>query len=474
MTVAYLPQEPEPLPHNLEAEQALLGAILMQPRDALPVARSIVAPKDFHEGIHATVFEAMLALDRQGRVPALPLLAAALRDEPDIAEGVTVVGYLARLAAGATSILNVPDYARTVRDFAVTRRALDVADGLKAALAGHGALRPFEAVREAVGACDDLLSVRDKARGVQTTLAGAIRDAHAAASARRDRGVPEIATGLSDLDRKIGGFDRGQLIVIGGRPAMGKSAFLEYLQITTARAGQGSATFSYEMNASEFGVRAAAYMASERYSADRLEYSEFRQGIFTERQGQRVAEAAEAAEKLPAAIISASGMSVHDVASRARRIRMDFERRGADLAILFVDYLQLVTPSQRYSGQRVQEVGEISTALKAIAQQMNVCVVLLSQLSRQVEQRDNKRPRLSDLRESGNIEQDADLVLFLYREAYYLKQLPDPSIADLEKLDAVQNVVEIIVDKQRHGDTGIVRVFGDMATGIFRDLEARR
>lgn len=459
------------VPHNLDAEQALLGAILTNPQQVVPIVRSMVDTEEFFEPVHQRIYGLILDYDRKNMAPTPVLIAQALRQDPPIGS-VSAAAYVGRLGIAATTVINAPDYARTVRSLAIARRAMQTAERLMDDMAGDSALDPYGSVTDAIADFDELLAVRDRSRRAEADLGEAIEQALEAAHHRREnKGRPEITTGLGSLDRILGGLAKGRLVVIGGRPAMGKTALMGALQVSTARAAHGSATFSYEMGHAELGMRAASLFASEY--GDRLEYSDLSRGAFSDAQGREVEAIAQEAGRLPVRIIAASGMTVHDVASRARRIKGDMERRGQKLEVLFVDYLQRIAATNRYAGSRVQEIGEMSTALKSLAQQLGVCVVLLSQLSRAVEQRDDKRPRLSDLRESGDIEQDADQVLFLYRKAYYLGKKPDPSVEDQEKLDACRNVIEVHIAKNRHGPEGLVQLYGDMGTNVIRDLEQR-
>lgn len=492
MSAAYDLRSDEPthiLPHNLEAEQALLGAVLRNPREALPIARSIVRPDDFFEPVHARIFAVMTDLDRDGRAPSLQILVSALRDDVEIAEGVPVGSYLARVAAQATTVVNVGDYARVVRDLSASRAALSVADGLYEALQGEGALKPFAAVSEAVAQCDALLAAKDRDRPSWAALSDAMDDALCDAERRKaNSGAPRISWGLTTLDDMTGGLEPGNLCIIAGRPAMGKTALLASVMLRAARRGHGVVLFSLEMAKPQIALRVACSLASEWSPTAPIDFFKVRRGRHDDDEMRRLRDAWRDAAGLPIVIDDEAGQSVAGIASKVRRYREAMERKGQSLDIVMVDYLGIVEPDLRRSDSKVAEVTDISNGLKRIARQFDVPVVVACQLNRGVEGRDNKRPTMADLRDSGAIEQDADLILFPYREAYYIEReikridgLAKADDRDIDRRDKLVSAlaecdrsVEIIVEKQRQGPLGTEKLYADMATGIIRDLERHR
>ncbi len=454
-------------PHNVEAEQAVLGAILVN-NETLNRVSEIVLPAHFHEPAHQRIYEAVLKLVDRGQL-ASPV---TLRHFFEQDQSLTQVGgaqYLARLAGAAVTLFEVEHYARVVQDLALRRDLITIAEEMM-----HEAQEPDiddsagEQIERAEQHLFQLAETGQADRGF-VDFSTAIREAidMADAAYKRDTLLVGIPTGLTDLDQRLGGLHRSDLLILAARPAMGKSALAANIAFHAAdsyRASRGEdgntkvedggvvAFFSLEMSAEQLATRMLGEQAevpSEKIRRGALGQDEFNQVV---RASQRIAE-------IPLFIDDTPALSISALRTRARRLK-----RTHGLGLIIVDYLQLLRPSGRSRVEnRVQEISEITQGLKALAKELDVPVVALSQLSRAVEQREDKRPQLSDLRESGAIEQDADVVMFLYREEYYHERKePEPDTAEhaewLEKAEKIHGLAELIIGKQRHGPTGTVRL----------------
>ena len=284
-----------------------------------------------------------------------------------------------------------------------------------------------------------------------------------------------ITTGFRELDERTGGFQRGEFVVLAGRPGMGKSALAITIARLMAQSGHHVLLNSLEMDGYSVADRAMTDIAWQE--RDPIEYSRLRSGKVTRAQQQRLMDAAQAFADLPIKIDPQGGLNISQIAARARKHKQNLERQGKTLDALIIDHMHIVAPSNRYAGQPVREVTETSGALKALAKELNVAVIALAQLNRSVEGRDNKRPTLSDLRESGAIEQDADLIAFVFREAYYLANMTcNDAVLEgrrIDRLMEVQSVVEVNIAKQRNGPVGAVELFCDIGCNVFRDKPRR-
>jgi replicative DNA helicase len=465
-------------PHNIEAEQALLGAILVN-NDAFDRVSDFLKPEHFSEEMHRRIFDVASQLIRAGKL-ASPITLKTFLGEHDLG-GVTVPQYLARLAAEATTIINAEDYGRTIHDLALRRDLILIGEDIvNAAYDAPVGVSPREQIEEAER---KLYSVAETGRyeGGFQRFSDALTTAvdMAAKAFERDGRLSGIATGLTDLDRYMGGLQPSDLIIVAGRPGMGKTALATNIAYNVARAWRGEVRadghidtvnggivgfFSLEMSAEQLATRIIAEQSG-------IPSSTIRRGGINERDFEKIKDVAIELQHLPFFIDETGGLTVAQLAARARRLK---RQKGLDL--LVIDYIQLLQGSSRRSQEnRVQEVTEITTNLKALAKELNVPIMALSQLSRQVENRDDKRPQLSDLRESGSIEQDADVVMFVFREEYYLSNKePRPGTDEYTKwqveMAAVHGKAEIIIGKQRHGPTGTVNVQFDAAVTRFDNL----
>ncbi len=467
-------------PHNIEAEQALLGAILVN-NEAFYRVSDFLKPEHFFEPIHQKVYQLASELVRAGKVATPVTLKTFLDASIDIG-GMTLGQYLARLAAEATTIINAEDYGHTVYDLSIRRDLIKVGeDMVNVAFDAPVDFAPRAQIEDAKRKLFELAETGRYDGGFQgfgTALTTAID--MAANAYQRDGKLSGIATGLDDLDRMMGGLQKSDLIVLAGRPGMGKTALATNIAFNVANAWQGNVRadghtettnggvvgfFSLEMSAEQLATRIIAEQTE-------IPSNQIRRGAINESQFETIKDYSIRLQNLKLFVDETGGLSIAQLAARARRLK---RQRGLDLVI--VDYLQLLTgSSKRSSENRVQEITEITTRLKALAKELQVPVLALSQLSRQVESREDKHPQLSDLRESGSIEQDADVVLFVYREEYY-HVMRKPSESDREKFGAwladgekYIGKAEVIIGKQRHGPTGTVELAFEGATTKFSTL----
>ncbi|MYZ48421.1 replicative DNA helicase [Propylenella binzhouense] len=470
---------PRQSPHNIEVEQALLGAILIN-NEAFYRVSDFLEPAHFYDPLHRQIYERTSQLIRMGKVADPRTIKSFLKEREAVGD-ITVAEYLGRLAFEATTIINAQDYGRTIYDLAIRRSLVTIGEEMvNLAYDAPVEMAPREQIEEAERRLFQLAETGRYNGGFQSfteALKAAIDMAGAAF--KRTGHLSGLATGLEDLDRLMGGLQSSDLIVLAGRPGMGKTSLATNIAYNIARAWRGEQQpdgaiktvdggivgfFSLEMSSEQLATRILAEQAG-------VPSSEIRRGAIHEDQFDRIVEVAQEMSRIPLYIDQTGGISIGQLAARARRLK---RQRGLDF--LVIDYLQLVQGSSRRSSEnRVQEITEITTNLKALAKELNVPVMALSQLSRQVESRDDKRPQLSDLRESGSIEQDADVVMFVFREEYYVKnRKPKEGTEEFFKWQAeMEQLVgraEVIVGKQRHGPTGTVPLQFDADVTRFSSL----
>jgi replicative DNA helicase len=454
----------EALPHNIEAEQQLLGAILTNNESYDKIA-AIVGAQHFYDPVHARIYEVAAARIAKNALASPVTLKAFLEED----EGLKELGgaaYLARLAGAAISSFAVRDYAQMIYDLAIRRELIRLGQDIAVkAQKVDVKSEPKEQIIEAEQALYALGEEGKADSGFQSFLR-AVTDAVNVANAayQRDGGLAGVSTGLVDLDKKLGGLHRSDLLILAGRPSMGKTSLATNVAFNIAKAykkgrlpdgSEGTVNggvvgfYSLEMSAEQLAAR----ILSE---ASEVPSEQIRRGDMTEAEFRRFVEAAKSLEACPLYIDDTPALPISQLAARARRLK-----RTHGLDALFVDYLQLVRPASA-KDSRVNEVSEITQGLKAIAKELDIPVVALSQLSRQVESREDKRPQLSDLRESGSIEQDADVVMFVFREEYY-KEREKPGEHDMtamatwqEDMEKLRGKAEVIIGKQRHGPIGSV------------------
>jgi replicative DNA helicase len=464
-------------PNNIDAEQALLGAVLVN-NDAYYRVSDFLEPVHFFEELHRRIYEVATSLIKAGKV-ATPITLKTFLGDADLG-GVTVSQYLARLAAEATTVINAEDYGRTIYDLAIRRSLIGIGeDMVNVAYDAPVETSPRDQIEETERRLYELAE-KGKYDGGFQRFSDALTTAidMAAAAYKRDGGLSGISTGLRDLDRDVGGLQRSDLVILAGRPGMGKTALATNIAFNIAKAYHGEKQpdgtvktvnggiigfFSLEMSAEQLATRIIAEQSG-------VPSFKIRRGSITEADFYKITEAARDMQTVPFHIDQTGGISIAQLAARARRLK---RQRGLD--VLVVDYIQLLSGSAKKGDSRVQEVTEITTGLKALAKELDVPILALSQLSRQVEARDDKRPQLSDLRESGSIEQDADVVMFVFREEYYLKN-KEPKAGTEEhfkwqdEMGQVHGKAEVIIGKQRHGPTGTVQLAFQADVTRFADL----
>lgn len=449
------------LPKNLEAEQALLGALMFDAVSFERLPEGLVA-EHFAEPFHQRLFAAIAELVQGGRISDPSIVSDRVKQDPAYVE-FGGLGYLLTLVENAPASAMVRDYGRSIMDLALRRDLIRIG-GEIATVAPDPSLPASDHLGAAEALLFALAETGSKERPVATfddALGEALEQAQAAFA--RDGRLTGVTTGLIDLDQKLGGLHPSDLLILAGRPSMGKTALALNIAINAARAGARVFFPSLEMSKAQLALRALADFAE--VSGDRL-----RKGMVRRDELARVEDARHEFRSLPIHIDDTGGIHIAKLCARARR-----QHRKTGLDLIVVDYLQLVTTDSGKGGNRVQEVSQITGALKALAKELNVPVLALSQLSRQVEAREDKRPMLSDLRESGSIEQDADVVMFVYRDEYYVGRTepPEGSVKHQDWQDAmsrVQGRAEVIVGKQRHGPIGTVHLAFDSDLTRFGNL----
>jgi replicative DNA helicase len=410
-------------PHNIEAEQGLLGAILVN-NDAFYRVSDFLEPKHFFEPIHQLIFETSGSLIRAGKIATPVTLKTFVPADTDLG-GITVAQYLARLAAEATTIINAQDYGRTVYDLSIRRDLIRLGeDMVNVAFDAPVDFAPRAQIEDAEKKLYDLAESGRYDGGFQKfSQALTIAVDMAAAAYSRDGNLSGLASGLREMDTKMGGLQPSDLIILAGRPAMGKTALATNIAFNIARNWRGEVQADGQMKSVDggivgfFSLEMSAEQLATRILSERtgISSSSIRRGGISEADFDKIRDHSIEMQNLPFYVDDSGGLSISQLTARARLKR----QKGLDL--LIIDYIQLLSGSGKRSDNRVQEITEITTGLKALAKELNVPIVALSQLSRQVENREDKRPQLADLRESGSIEQDADVVLFVYREEYYLR-----------------------------------------------------
>ena len=444
----------------------MLGAILVN-NEAHDRVSAFLDPAHFYDPLHAQIFETAAKLIASGKQATPITLRTFFENAAPIDQATTVPQYLGRLAVNATTVINAHDYGRTVYDLALRRQLIvigeDMVNGAYDSTVDSTPDSQIEEAENRLYALAENGKYGQGFRGFGTALTHAIEMANNAY--QRQGGLSGISTGLRDLDSKMGGLQSSDLIVLAGRPSMGKTALVTNIAFNVAKAfrsekqadGSEKAVdggvvgfFSLEMSAEQLATRILAEQAE-------ISSEKIRRGMIDEKEFKRLVGTSQEMAQIPLFIDQTGGISIAQLAARARKLK---RQRGLNL--LIVDYLQLLTGSAKRSSEgRVQEVTEITTGLKALAKELEVPVIALSQLSRQVEQREDKRPQLSDLRESGSIEQDADVVMFVFREEYYVERTkPAEGTAEFQewmaKMQMVSGKAEVIIGKQRHGPVGTV------------------
>jgi replicative DNA helicase len=474
-------------PNNIEAEQALLGAILMN-NDAYYRVSDFLKPPHLYEPLHRKIFEVAGDIIRMGKIANPVTIKTFLKADEKVGD-MTVSEYLARLAREAVTIINAEDYGRAIYDLALRRALITIGeDVVNIAYDAPLDMPPQAQIEDTERRLFELAENGRYDGGFQAfNDAVALAIDMAAVAKERDGGLSGISTGIMSLDGKMGGLQRSDLIVLAGRPGMGKTSLATNIAYNIAAAYEGEVQSDGSMKAKQGGVVGfySLEMSSEQLATriiseqTEVSSSKIRRGDINDADFEKLVACSMMMQKVPLYIDQTGGISIAQLSARARRLK---RQRGLDC--LVVDYIQLMTGAGK-GDNRVQEITQITTGLKALGKELNVPIIALSQLSRQVESREDKRPQLSDLRESGSIEQDADVVLFVFREEYYVKNLEprdihDPKYPEWEALfEKVKGTADVIIAKQRHGPTGTVKLafqseftrFADLAEPSFTHYE---
>ena len=456
-------------PSNIEAEQALLGSILVN-NDIIDEIANIINPTSFYDPAHTKIYEVIEILNNKGMI-ANPITLKNYFEKDDMLEEVGGTEYLVKLTRFSSSTKQAIDYAKVVHEMYLRRELVLISDDLT-----HETLTTKESNAEKIIEKTEksLFDLAERGSFSQSFLKfnQALDQTieMATLAMKNDRGIVGVPTGLTELDEKLGGLHKSDLIILAGRPSMGKTALATNIayhaaqQLMSRQEKSSVAFFSLEMSSEQLSTRILSEQA-------RIKSDDIRRGKVTEEEINRYIETSRNIYNLPLFIDETPAITIATLSNRARRIKRLF-----GLSLVVVDYIQLMRASNlmRNDG-RVQEISEITQGLKALAKELGVPVLALSQLSRAVEQRDDKQPQLADLRESGSIEQDADVVMFVYREEYYLER-KQPKLGSIEhaewqsKMNDVNGLADIILGKQRHGPTGTIKVEFEGIYTKFKDL----
>ncbi|UNF43351.1 replicative DNA helicase [Bartonella krasnovii] len=462
------------LPHNIEAEQALLGAIMIN-NDALESVSDFLKPEHFFEAFHQRLFDIILTIVQKGKVADPITMKPFIANDEKIGD-ITVFNYVVRLAKEAVTIINTQDYGQVIYDLFIRRSLINLSTQIvNSSFDSPLELTPSKQIEEIE---NQLFALAEKGKygagfeNFDRAITKAINMASAAK--KRSSQLSGIATHIKTLDEKMGGLQPSDLIILAGRPGMGKTSLATNIAFNIAnackrhdnQASEGGIVgfFSLEMSTEQLATR----IISEQ---TKVSSSDIRRGNLSDDQFINIVHMTHSLQTIPLYIDQTGAVSLAQLAARARRLK-----RQHGLDVLIIDYIQLMTSgSKRFSENRVQEITAITMGLKALAKELNIPIIALSQLFRQVENRTDKRPQLSDLRESGSIEQDADIVLFVYREEYYLNnEEQKEGSAEYHKwkeaMEQVKGKAEVIIAKQRHGPTGIVPLAFQSDFTCFSDL----
>ena len=458
----------EELPNNIEAEQSVIGTILVS-NEIFDEINTIISSKNFYDPMHQKIFEAIESLIYKGMLANPITLKNYFENEKD---DLNVPDYLVKVTKFSTSSRQAIEYSRIIYDMFVRRELIKISEGtidsakLKDLnISGKNIIENSEKLLFDLaekGSFNSSLVKFDEALKFTIEMA---TNAY-----KNEEGIVGVPTGLTDIDDRLGGLHKSDLIIIAGRPSMGKTALATNIAFHAASKLQESgkkstvAFFSLEMSSEQLSTRILAEQS-------RIKSDDIRRGKISEEQFDKFIETSKNISELPLYIDETPAISIAAVSNRARRIKRLF-----GLEMIVVDYIQLMRGPANNANNRVQEISQITQGLKAIAKELSVPVLALSQLSRAVEQRDDHKPLLSDLRESGSIEQDADVVMFVYRAAYYLER-KEPQAATVEhaewqaKMSEIAHLAQIIIAKQRHGPTGNVDLEFEAMFTKFKDIQ---
>ena len=457
-------------PSNIEAEQALIGSVLVN-NDIIDEISSIISSSTFYDPAHTKIYEVIETLNNKGMI-ANPITLKNFFEKDNMLDEVGGTEYLVKLTRFSSSTKQAVDYAKIIHEMFLRRELVLISDKLSTdTLNANDQEQNAEDIIES--AEKSLFDLAERGSFSQSYIKfnQAIDQTiqMATMAMQSDQGIVGIPTGLTDLDEKLGGLHKSDLIILAGRPSMGKTALATNIaynasqHILKRQEKSSVAFFSLEMSSEQLSTRILSEQA-------KIRSDDIRRGKVNEEEINRYIETSRNIYNLPLFIDETPAITIATLSNRARRMKRLF-----GLSLIVVDYIQLMRSSSNKNDGRVQEISEITQGLKALAKELSVPVLALSQLSRAVEQRDDKQPQLADLRESGSIEQDADVVMFVYREAYYLER-KQPKLGSIEhaewqsKMNDVNGLADIILGKQRHGPTGVVKVEFEGIYTKFKDL----
>ena len=457
----------EELPNNIEAEQSVIGSILLS-NEIFDEINILISSKNFYDPMHQKIFSAIEKLIYSGMLANPITLKNYFENEKD---ELNVPEYLVKITKFSTSSRQAIEYSKLIYDLYVKRELIKISENVIDAAKLNDLDNDGQKIIENYE--KSLFDLAEKGSFSSTIVKfdEALKQTIEMASSayKNDEGIVGVPTGLTDLDDRLGGLHKSDLVIIAGRPSMGKTALATNIAFYAAKKIQDEgkkssiAFFSLEMSSEQLSTRILAEQS-------RIKSNDIRRGRISEEQFDKFIETSKNITELPLYIDETPAISIAALSNRARRIKRKY---GLDMVV--VDYIQLMS-SSNYREGRVQEISEITQGLKALAKELSVPVLALSQLSRAVEHRDDKKPQLADLRESGSIEQDADVVMFVYREAYYAER-KEPRPATVEhaewqaKMNEVSNLAEIIIGKQRHGPTGNIMLEFEAMFTKFKDIQ---
>ena len=459
------------MPCNIEAEQAVIGSLLVS-NDIYDEISPVLDPQKFFDPIHVKLYETIEKLISKGLL-ANPI---TLKNHFENNEGLKELGgqeYLIKITKFSTSVKQAIDYANIVQEMHVRRELIKISQSVldEASTNADVSTSGVEIIQNAEKSLFDLAErghFNQSFIKFESALKQTIEMAKSAY--QNDEGIVGVPTGLTDLDARLGGMHKQDLIIIAGRPSMGKTALATNIAFHAAKNIEKKETkstvafFSLEMSSEQLSTR----ILSEQ---SKIRSNDIRRGKVSEKEFEQFIETSKNIFELPLYIDETPAVTIATISNRSRRIKRLF-----GLELIVIDYIQLMKSSRKMEFNRVQEISEITQGLKALAKELNVPVLALSQLSRQVEHRDDKKPQLADLRESGSIEQDADVVMFIFREAYYLER-KEPTLGSIEhaewqqKMNEISSLADIMISKQRHGPTGNVKVEFEAMYTKFKNLE---
>ena len=457
----------EELPNNIEAEQSVIGSILLS-NEIFDEINILISSKNFYDPMHQKIFSALEKLIYSGMLANPITLKNYFENEKD---ELNVPEYLVKITKFSTSSRQAIEYSKLIYDLYVKRELIKISENVIDAAKLNDLDNDGQKIIENYE--KSLFDLAEKGSFSSTIVKfdEALKQTIEMASSayKNDEGIVGVPTGLTDLDDRLGGLHKSDLVIIAGRPSMGKTALATNIAFYAAKKIQDEgkkssiAFFSLEMSSEQLSTRILAEQS-------RIKSNDIRRGRISEEQFDKFIETSKNITELPLYIDETPAISIAALSNRARRIKRKY---GLDMVV--VDYIQLMSATNYREG-RVQEISEITQGLKALAKELSVPVLALSQLSRAVEHRDDKKPQLADLRESGSIEQDADVVMFVYREAYYAER-KEPRPATVEhaewqaKMNEVSNLAEIIIGKQRHGPTGNIMLEFEAMFTKFKDIQ---